>query len=226
MKRTVLSLFDYSGSWSAPYREAGHNVVQVDIKLGIDILTWDYIGLNRPDGILIAVPCTDFAVSGAQWWPEKDADGRTAHSVSLVKKSLEIVNCFQPDWWALENPVGRIDKLVPELQQFGPWFFQPHWFGDPYTKKTGLWGVFNRNLKFNYVEPEIVCSQGSWVQTLGGKSERTKELRSITPAGFASAFYRANCWRKPNKQNEADLLTPRIKTTFYKQQSLFSIVSG
>jgi hypothetical protein len=27
---------------------------------------------------------------------------------------------------------------------------------------------------------------------LGGKSERTKELRSITPKGFAKAFYDAN----------------------------------
>jgi hypothetical protein len=27
---------------------------------------------------------------------------------------------------------------------------------------------------------------------LGGKSERTKELRSITPMGFAKAFYEAN----------------------------------
>jgi hypothetical protein len=27
---------------------------------------------------------------------------------------------------------------------------------------------------------------------LGGKSERTKELRSITPLGFAYAFYKFN----------------------------------
>lgn len=27
---------------------------------------------------------------------------------------------------------------------------------------------------------------------LGGKSERTKELRSMTPLGFAKAFFEAN----------------------------------
>lgn len=42
------------------------------------------------------------------------------------------------------------------------------------------------------LEPIRVCSQGSWVQRLGGKSERTKELRSMTPDGFARAFALAN----------------------------------
>jgi hypothetical protein len=32
----------------------------------------------------------------------------------------------------------------------------------------------------------------SWIMKLGGKSEKTKELRSITPLGFAYAFYEAN----------------------------------
>ena len=33
MKR-ILSLYDYSGNWSLPYREAGYEVVQVDLKRG------------------------------------------------------------------------------------------------------------------------------------------------------------------------------------------------
>jgi len=213
--KTIISLFDYSGSWSAPYREAGHNVIQVDIKLGIDIMTVNPAQFGRVDGILAAPPCTDFAVSGAQWWPVKDTDGRTAHSIALVRKTLDIIQYCQPDWWALENPVGRIDKLVPELQQFGPWWFQPHWYGDPYTKKTGLWGTFNRNLPTNYVEPEFYergGKRGSWMwATLGGKSERTKEMRSITPAGFAQAFYKANNWQD----------TTATDTVFYWQAELF-----
>jgi hypothetical protein len=70
-----------------------------------------------------------------------------------------------------------------------PWYFQPWWYGDPYTKKTGLWGNFNKNLIRNEVEP----TEGSkmWLN-YGGKSERTKELRSETPVGFARAFFLAN----------------------------------
>jgi len=204
IKRLILSLFDYSGNWSLPYRDAGHCVIMVDIKHGVDVLRIDKEWIQqkiavssftgRVDGILAAPPCTDFSGSGAQYWPAKDADGRTAASLALIDKTLEIVEICNPDWWALENPVGRLNKLRPALKDFGPWYWQPHWFGDAYTKKTGLWGKFNHDLPMNYVEPVKVCEQVSWLQKLGGKSEKTKTLRSATPMGFARAFYEANHW--------------------------------
>lgn len=186
--KVVLSLFDFSGNWSKPYKDAGYEVYQVDIKHGLDILD-----LNQSDfpfqsvhGVLAAPPCTDFASSGAQYWKQKDLDGRTAASLALIDKTLEIVEWFQPEWWALENPVGRLSKLRPMLGN--PLYFQPHWFGDPWTKKTGLWGIFNKDLPRTDVEPD----PNSWIMKLGGKSERTKELRSMTPPGFAKAFFSAN----------------------------------
>jgi len=88
--------------------------------------------------------------------------------------------------------VGRINTLIPRMKNFGPWYFQPCDFGDPYTKKTGLWGQFNNGLARNPVEPIKECAQGSWVQKLGGNSDKTKNLRSETPEGFARAFFNAN----------------------------------
>ena len=145
-------------------------------------------------GILAAPPCTDFAVSGARHFAAKDADGRTAASIQIVEDCLRVVRACRKlglKWWALENPVGRIAKLVPDL---GRWslIFDPCDYGDAYTKRTCLWGQFNVNLPKTPVEPERVCAQGSWVQKLGGSSERTKTLWSITPPGFAAAFAAAN----------------------------------
>ena len=87
----------------------------------------------------------------------------------------------------LENPVGRLRRWLgpPTLM------FNPCDYGDPYTKKTLLWGKFFPP-KQTKVAPVKVCAQGSWVQKLGGSSERTKELRSMTPPGFAKAFFDAN----------------------------------
>ena len=189
----ILSLYDWSMSWCKPYFENGYRVFPVDIKWGIDILKWDYKMIPRHlvYGILAAPPCTDFAGSGAQYWKEKDLDGRTEYSLSLVRKVLELVDHFQPTFWVMENPVGRLNKLLPELEKFGPWYFHPYEFGDPWTKKTGLWGIFNKPIK-NIVEPIKYCEQCSYTQLLGGKSERTKELRSVTPSGFSYAFYEAN----------------------------------
>ena len=184
----LLSLFDYSGNWPYYYKEAGWDVYQVDIKHDVDIL--ELVIEDLPEyvsGILAAPPCTDFAGSGAQYWKAKDEDGRTDASLKLIDKTLEIISWY-PDlqFWALENPVGRLQKLRPQLGK--PWYFQSYWYGDPYTKKTGLWGNFNKDLPRNDVEPD----PNSWVMKLGGKSEKTKELRSMTPLGFAKAFYLAN----------------------------------
>ena len=98
----------------------------------------------------------------------------------------------KPKFWALENPVGRLRKFLgdPTL------IFNPCDYGDPYTKKTLLWGNFNIPEK-TPVEPEFVTyangKRGSkfWAK-LGGKSDRTKRLRSATPDGFAKAFYDSN----------------------------------
>lgn len=187
MTKTIISLFDYSGNWPSFYKQAGYDVIQVDIKHDINILELSVRDFpDNVQGVLAAPPCTDFAGSGAQYWKTKDQDGRTDASLALIDKTLEIISWTRPTWWALENPVGRLQKLRPQLG--APWYFQPCWFGDAYTKKTGLWGTFNRDLPRCDVEPD----PNSWIMKLGGKSEKTKELRSMTPLGFAEAFYLAN----------------------------------
>ncbi len=181
----ILSLCDYSGEWSRPYAEAGYFVQRVDLKLGQDVRQLEFPGLVR--GILAAPPCTAFAGSGAQYWRAKDAGGATLEGLALVDACLRFVAVCRPAWWALENPVGRLRRWLgpPRLM------FDPCDFGDPYTKRTLLWGDFTAPAKRS-VAPVRSSPQGSWIQRLGGKSERTKTLRSVTPAGFARAFFEAN----------------------------------
>ncbi len=214
--KTLLSIFDHSGIWSKPYKEAGWNVIQHDIKLGVDIFEdtipaaiQDAVDGNKVNGILSAGPCTDFAASGARWWADKEFqpadynskdvafDSTVEMSVYFVLATLFIVELFDPEFWAFENPVGRVNSLIPDMAAYGPRYFQPYWYGNPYSKKTGLWGKFNFPEPNNVVEPVYYINEsgkrGSYMWAkLGGKSEKTKALRSITPAGFAQAFYDAN----------------------------------
>lgn len=156
MKR-LLSLYDLTGNWSAPYRAAGWEVTQIDKELGQDILDWNYNQYphNYFQGILIAQPCTKYALSGARWWAAADASGETDYFDLLTRTSLAIVEYFRLglEFWALENPVGRIAQRVPELAKFRMLLFHPCDYGDPYTKKTVLFGEFRPWLVRTPVKP-------------------------------------------------------------------------
>jgi DNA repair protein RadC/GNAT superfamily N-acetyltransferase len=198
-EKVVLSLFDLTGAWSQPWADAGYQVFRFDIqndpevgdveKFSAEFFNDIFASFEGRDifAILAACPCTDFAVSGARHFAAKDADGRTIRSVELVRQTMATIEYFKPAVWALENPVGRIEKLTG----LPPWrlSFDPNHFGDPYTKKTLLWGRFNADLPVVPVEP----SEGSkmWAK-YGGKSMATKNARSATPEGFAYAFFMAN----------------------------------
>jgi site-specific DNA-cytosine methylase len=195
VNKTILSLFDYSGRWSSPYKAAGYDVYQVDIKLGLDVLSLEPQDLpfDTVYGLLAAPPCTDFAGSGAQYWKVKVEDGRTAQSLMLIDKVLSLVQHYNPHFWVIENPVGRLPTLRPALGK--PWYFNPNEFAgwldndsECYTKRTGLWGNFNHPEK-RALPVKAGCNP---IMSLGGKSERTKELRSMTPLGFSKAFFEAN----------------------------------
>ncbi len=76
--KTLLSLFDYSGTWSEPFAQGGWNVINWDIKLSelmdinhIDLVETALDLFEDVDGILAAAPCTDFAGCGAQYWPQR-----------------------------------------------------------------------------------------------------------------------------------------------------------
>ena len=93
MSKIILSLCDYTGNWTQPYKDLGYTVILVDPKHSAHNTTdnpvlypctvqhflFHVMDTLKPrvHGILMAPPCTHFTVSGARWWKGKDKDGRT-----------------------------------------------------------------------------------------------------------------------------------------------------
>jgi site-specific DNA-cytosine methylase len=180
--KVILDLCGGSGSWSEPYKKAGYDVILIDLNTtNNDIRLLKKITDKKIYGILAAPPCCHFAVSGARWWKDK-GESALLDGLSVVDACVRIITVHNPVFWALENPVGRLKDYLGEPQLI----FNPCDYGDPYTKKTCIWGKFNIPEKYE-VEP----IEGSKMHKLPPSSER-KSLRSITPAGFAMAFYEAN----------------------------------
>ena len=213
MSKIILSLCDYTGNWTQPYKDLGYTVILVDPKHSAHNTTdnpvlypctvqhflFHVMDTLKPrvHGILMAPPCTHFTVSGARWWKGKDKDGRTEEGLDTVRYCLWIKDYLKPQWWCMENPVGRLPKLLPITLGKPKMYFNPYEYGDAFSKKTALWGDFNTDLPKSPVEPVyLTASNGDRYSPVmmktGGKSDKTKELRSVTPMGFARAFAAAN----------------------------------
>lgn len=177
---TILSLCDFTGNWSRPYRDAGYDVRQVDLKNGDDVRL-QYALPYPVRGVLAAPPCTEFASSGARWWEDK-GQAPLLDGLALVDACCRIILVHRPQWWVIENPIGRLKHWLGEPEML----FDPSDYGDPYTKRTCLWGRFNQPMK-----TKVCASEGSKMHLLGPSPDRAAK-RSETPMGFARAFFEAN----------------------------------
>jgi len=209
MSKIILDLCGGTGAWSRPYKEAGYIVINVTLPF-YDLLKTeikcDYIifqgGSKKPlkirisdvYGILAAPICTMFSKARTTAKTPRDFRG----GMKLVIACLNIIWECRYDhklaFWCLENPRGYLNQFlgIPVFT------FNPCDFGHPYTKKTYLWGYFKIPKKKNSVEPEFVyfksgkrMSKMMYEASLKSK-KNSKILKSITPAGFAKAFFEAN----------------------------------
>lgn len=182
--KTILSLCDLTGAWPLPYAEAGYNVISLDIQRGPqeDIRLLQVADLPPIHGILAAPPCTHLAGSGARWWANK-GEGALLEALALVDACLRFAVACRPQWWCLENPVGRLSRYLGPPRMT----FQPYEFGDPWSKRTCLWGEFNTDL----CRRPVLAVDKERIWRMAPGPERANQ-RSITPPGFARAFFEAN----------------------------------
>ena len=160
----------------------------------------------RPRFVLSFTPCTDLAVSGAAHFAKKRAKNPNFQLEALrMAQVAETVADFFGARWAVENPVSVLSTLWRKPDYlFHPWQFAgycptgehpeaPTLYPpqDRYNKKTCLWT--GGGFKFPALAPLAPLEHQNVGHTkLGGKSAKTKHLRSLTPRGVAQALFVAN----------------------------------
>jgi hypothetical protein len=179
--RLILDLCGGTGSWSRPYAEAGYEVSVIDpVAGGVDVRLLHHPG--RVHGILAAPPCTMFCrMRMCRGVPTAE---QFREALSVVDACLRIVAVTRPKWWALENPQGYLSRFLgqPRVK------FDPCDFGDPWTKRTWLWGDFALPM-FTPTKPA-----GAWIHRKKGSRgiASSDSENAVTPPGFSRAFFEAN----------------------------------
>lgn len=151
--------------------------------------------------------CTHLAVSGSRHFSSKLAADKNIqfHAVTLARM-VEVAGALIGCPWGLENPVS----VMSSIWRKPDYLFDPHEYGGylpdddvhplypeyiaprgAYPKKTCIWS--GRGFVMPDKRP-VYCPSGWSTQhnKLGGKSLKTKNIRSATPRGFAKAVFEAN----------------------------------
>lgn len=185
------------GMWLDPYRK---------LQQAVEIKTM----IGDADIIFGFPECTDLTVAGARHFAKKRRENPLFQAEAI--ELADLVRCVGVSLgcaWAFENPVSVIST------QYRPcdFRFDPCDYGgylpfndqhplypeiyparDAYNKKTCIWsGNGFKEPKTKRVEPLEKDNPG-W-KMCGGKSIRTKNIRSATPRGFAQAVFESNSRR-------------------------------
>lgn len=210
-KDIIISLCDYTGIFTKPWRDAGYTALHVDPQRENNGTILDMMPDIRAailSGRVAFVagfpPCNDVAVSGAAHFESKrQKDPHFQAKASLVAEQCRMIGELSGAPWFFENPVSVFASIFgkPDFT-FHPYEFggylpendtHPEWPEyiaprDAYPKKTCLWvgnGFELPEVKPVHPEPGYSTQH----KKLGGKSLKTKNIRSATPRGFAIAVF-------------------------------------
>jgi hypothetical protein len=197
---------DHSGTDRPQEATVGHTRLNIDLTecggAEVDKQLLER-GLESPSFVLSFAPCTDLAVSGAAHFARKrEADPMFQERAVGAARLVEQWDCPS----IVENPVSVLATLWKACSGY----VMPWWFGadcpegehpefptiipplDAYNKKTGLWCTNGAVMpvQSSFVAPDTLQFPGH--TQLGGKSARTKYIRSLSPRGLCNAIYKAN----------------------------------
>jgi hypothetical protein len=148
---------------------------------------------NGWDLIIAHPPCTYLTVTGNKWmkpefkekFPTRQKDRENA-----INFFMQIVNA-KCNKIAIENPVGIMSTVYRKPDQY----IHPYYFGDPHSKKTGLWlKNLPKLISTNIVEPIMYTYKDGrkdpiWhIESLKMPPAERQKYRSKTFEGIALAM--------------------------------------
>jgi len=151
----ILELFSGTGSVGRVCEELGHNVISVDFIFEAthktDIMKFNYKQYDKNffDIVWSSPPCTNYSALQNCWLGKKRKGVTYTKEIQekemleddkIVKKTLEIINYFNPELWFLENPaysrmrerdyMQNIPNYIVDYCMYSNW---------GYRKSTRIW---------------------------------------------------------------------------------------
>lgn len=202
----VLVACEFSGKVREAFRKNGHDAWSCDLEPSADNSPFhiqgdvlDLIYNGTWDLMIAHPPCTYLCVTGNKWFKDEYKERfptRQQDRKDAIEFFLKLYNAPIPKI-AIENPVGIISTVLRPPDQY----VHPYMFGEPYSKKTGLW---LKNLP--KLKPTDIVDKGQFTTYKSGKKcadwystncdsltmKERQKIRNTTFQGLADSM--ANQW--------------------------------
>lgn len=205
MKKIILHLCADTGSDTKPYADNDeYEVILVGSNIGVE----NYHPPKNVYGIIANPVCTEFSTARSNGKARNPEQG-----MKLVDECVRIIDeagGSDLTFYVIENPAtGRLkDYLGKPDMTYEPWHF-----GSPWTKKTALWGKFNKPERTYEKWEDVPKINGLYVRPGRGKPSLAfmhkshckmipefsdfnpssdMEFRSLNSQKFAEAFFKCN----------------------------------
>ena len=134
----LLELFSGTGSVGLIAKSLGFNVISLDLKnadINCDILEWDYkqFDKNHFNFIWSSPPCTEYSIA------KRTGIRNIEYANSIVLKTIEIIEYFNPKYYVIENPQTGLLKSQSFMNGLRFNDIDYCKYGFNYRKRTRLW---------------------------------------------------------------------------------------
>lgn len=196
----LLDLFSGSHSVGSVARKMGYEVTSLDLHdadINCDVLQWDYkaYSVGHFDVIWASIPCETFSKARTSLIGrfgytreslERDIQER---GVPLLRRTLDILDYFQPKIYFIENPqTGRMKDFIQDRPYYDVDYCR---YGFKYKKRTRIWtNLVGFSAKLcdkqcgsfeNGRHTQIAIGSNKVAKGLGGGDPKQRAVRHIIP---------------------------------------------
>lgn len=193
-----------SGSDSYPYQNnPDYEVILVGEKIGVE----NFVAPPKVYGVIANPVCKEFSTAKG-FHKENDIE----KGMFLVNHCQRIIRDSDPVFWMIENP---FNGKLKDVLGYPDHIYQPWEFGSPWTKKTAIWGKFNKPEKLFSKWEDVVKNDKLYQRPGRGKPslafmhksainfipefepfrssvKNDADFRSLCSQGFANEFFKVN----------------------------------
>lgn len=222
--KVILHLCADTGSDSRPYTyyHDEYTVIRVGSNIGVENVDEAFIKAvcdthGEIYGIFSNPPCTEFSIARTGGVARNPEEG-----MKLVRECQRIISICEKrghlKFWVIENPAtGALRNYLGKPD----YAYQPWWYGSPWTKKTALWGKFNKPTRIYEKWEDIIPNPKLWIRKRNRVVENDRytgkpEMHTLHKSAFKD-IEEFQCLPKPDSDMEfRSLCSQKFAQAFFE----------